>query len=267
MAVPFLSNNSLVIVEDLIATLGSRKGILENWTPFLELLPTMPPSNHLVLIEQPTQNRENTSRSSLFKEISQLNDVHIIESKVLKNWSFQGHSELGTWIQTRAKEKNIDITDDAIISITELMGTNLRSIDNELEKLKTFAAAKNNNSISLEDIALLTPMSKDENLFTLVDSIVEGNISKSFKLMNNILNSGKVAPSRVMSLISRQIRLMIRTAELLEQGTQKKMIGEIIGVRSNYPLNKIIKQTQKNQVSLQHLHKQGITTRSNKINS
>ena len=64
--------------------------------------------------------------------------------------------------------------------------------------------------------------------------------------MNNILNSGKVAPSRVMSLISRQIRLMIRTAELLEQGTQKKMIGEIIGVRSNYPLNKIIKQTQKN---------------------
>ena len=126
------------------------------------------------------------------------------------------------------------------------MGTNLRSIDNELEKLKTFAAAKNNNSISLEDISLLTPMSKDENLFTLVDSIVEGNISKSFKLMNNILNSGKVAPSRVMSLISRQIRLMIRTAELLEQGTQKKMIGEIIGVRSNYPLNKIIKQTQKN---------------------
>ena len=70
MAVPFLSNNRLVIVEDLIATLGSRKGILENWRPFLELLPTMPPSNHLVLIEQPTQNRENTSRSSLFKEIS-----------------------------------------------------------------------------------------------------------------------------------------------------------------------------------------------------
>ena len=246
MAVPFLSNNRLVIVEDLIATLGSRKGILENWRPFLELLPTMPPSNHLVLIEQPTQNQENTSRSSLFKEISQLNDVHIIESKELKNWSFQGQSELGTWIQARAKEKNIDISDDAITSIIGLMGTNLRSIDNELEKLKTFATAKNNNSISLKDIALLTPMSKDENLFTLVDSIVEGNISKSFKLMNNILNSGKVAPSRVMSLISRQIRLMIRTAELLEQGTQKKMIGEIIGVRSDYPLNKIIKQTQNN---------------------
>ena len=34
MAVPFLSNNRLVIVEDLIATLGSRKGILENWRPF-----------------------------------------------------------------------------------------------------------------------------------------------------------------------------------------------------------------------------------------
>ena len=244
MAVPFLSSSRLVIVEGLIATLGSRKGILENWRSFLDLLPTVPPSNHLVLIELPTQNRENTSKSSFFKEIAQLNDANIIESKELKSWSFQGQSELGTWIQTKAKEKNIDIGNDAITSIIELMGTNLRSIDNELEKLKTFADANNNHSISVNDIISLTPMSKDENLFTLVDSIIDGNVSKSFKLMNNILNSGKVAPSRVMSLISRQTRLMIRTAELLEQGTQKKVIGEIIGVRSDYPLTKIIKQTQ-----------------------
>ncbi|MBG93055.1 MAG: DNA polymerase III subunit delta [Chloroflexi bacterium] len=244
MAIPFLSSNRLVIVEGLIAALGSRKGTLEKWTSLLELLPTIPSSNHLVFIELPTQNRENTSRSPLFKEISQLDNVNIIESKELKNWSFQGQSELEHWIQLRAQEKKIDIENDAIKSIIELMGANLRSIDNELDKLKTFVRARSTNYISVNDTTLLTPMSKDENLFNLVDSIVEGNISKSFQLMHNILNSGKVAPSRIVSLISRQTRLMIRTAELLEQGTEKKMIGDNIGVRANYPLDKIIKQTK-----------------------
>ena len=247
MAIPFLSDNRLVIVEGLMSTLGSRKETLENWRPLLELLPTMPPSNHLALIEQPAQNQENTSQSSLFREISQLPDVHIVESKELKNWSFQGQSELWVWIQKRAKGKNIEIENEAITLIIELMGTNLRSIDNELDKLKMFAHAKQNNAISLDDITSLTPMSKDENLFTLVDTIVEGNVSQSFKLMSNIINSGKVAPVRIMSLISRQTRLMIRTAELLEQGTPKKIIGDTIGVRSNSPLNKIIKQTQNNE--------------------
>ena len=54
MAIPFLSSNRLVIVEGLIAALGSRKGTLEKWTSLLELLPTIPSSNHLVFIELPT---------------------------------------------------------------------------------------------------------------------------------------------------------------------------------------------------------------------
>ena len=51
MAAPFLAESRLVVVEGLLTALGSRRGVADEWQPFIEAQAQLPPSNHVVLLE------------------------------------------------------------------------------------------------------------------------------------------------------------------------------------------------------------------------
>ena len=60
-ALPFLSPARLVVVEGLLSALGNRRGVTETWQPFLDFLPTLPETNHIVLLEPP-RRRDDRGR-------------------------------------------------------------------------------------------------------------------------------------------------------------------------------------------------------------
>src|SRR6185503_10449407 len=57
-AMPFLAPARLVIVEGLLSSLGGRRGVVEAWQPFLDFLPSLPDTNHVVLLEPPPKRNE-----------------------------------------------------------------------------------------------------------------------------------------------------------------------------------------------------------------
>ena len=246
-AVPFLAGARLVIAEGLLTALGSRRGLTEEWRPFVDALPLLPPSNHLVLIEPAPRgrdNREGVGRSPLLRLLRNVPDADIVEFGELKTWGRDGPSEVGRWLHARAQERGIAIEDRAIDALVELMGANLRSLAQELDKLAAYAAARGEGPITAAHVDLLTPLARDENIFAIVDAIVEGRADQALQLLRRVLDDGSVAPGYLQVMVARQLRHLVRATELLERHASQQEIADATGLRGGFPLTKLMRQAR-----------------------
>ena len=114
-------------------------------------------------------------------------------------------------------------------------------LSTELEKLATYAGQR---AITAEDMRLLTPEAQEASIFGIVDAAVEGRAGAALALLHKAFAEGSHSPPRVQGMIARQLRNMIRAAELLEANAPPAAIGEATGVRSDYPLRKLIAQAR-----------------------
>lgn len=241
-ALPFLAEARLVIVENLLTSLGNRRGLVDAWQPFLDFLPSMPETNHVVLLESPKKDDRDSSvaRSSLLAALKQRPNVTVTEFQELKTWARGGPSEVAQWLQDRAVRRGISIQPQAIEALAEMVGANLRALAAELEKLATYA---NGRTITAEDVRLLTPVVREERIFDLVDAVVEGHASNALKLLRRMLEDGSETPQHVQLLVARQLRQLVRATEILEgRGTQED-VATITKVRG-FPLTKLMRQAR-----------------------
>jgi DNA polymerase-3 subunit delta len=246
-AIPFLAGTRLVIVEGLLRSLGSRRGVENDWRPFIEELPLLPDSNHLVLLEpapRDRDNREGIGRSPILKLLHAVPDADIVEFGELKTWNREGPSEVGRWLHARAQERGIMIEDQAIDRLVELMGANLRALAQELDKLAAYAAARCEGPITAAHVDLLTPLARDENIFAIVDAIVEGRADQALQLLRRVLDDGSVAPGYLQVMVARQLRHLVRATELLERHASQQEIADATGLRGGFPLTKLMRQTR-----------------------
>lgn len=126
---------------------------------FEELVQTLPESLYIVFVCK--IDRESTkkidTRRKLFKILSKY--ASVTEFPEYKPYQ----KELASWIQKQVKKKELMMSSDIVQFLIERLGTNLRVIDNELDKLKlAIYPEKNvkkehiqNNCTSTEDIFLL----------------------------------------------------------------------------------------------------------------
>ncbi|MCA9856551.1 MAG: DNA polymerase III subunit delta [Dehalococcoidia bacterium] len=241
-ALPFLAPVRLVIVENLLTSLGSRRGLVDTWQPFLDFLPSMPETNHVVLIESPKRDDRDSSvaRSPLLGALKQRPNVTVTEFQELKTWARGGPSEVAQWLQDRAVRRGISIQPQAIEAMAEMVGANLRALAAELEKLATYADGR---TITADDVRLLTPVVREERIFDLVDAIVEGHAANALKLLRRMLDDGSETPAHVQLLVARQLRLLVRATEILEGRGSQEDVASITKTRG-FPLTKLMRQAR-----------------------
>jgi len=240
-ALPFLAPARLVIVEGLFAAVGGRKGVVDAWQPFLDFLPHMPESNHVVLLEPPkTNDRDGPGRNPLLTALKKYPNVTVTEFAELKMWSRGGPSEVAQWLQDRAVRRGISIEPQAIQALAELVGANLRALANEIEKLAVYAGDR---PITAEDVHTLTPQVREVLIFELVDAIVEGHAALALRSLRRMLEETEVSPMYVEMMVARQLRLLVRATELLELRASQDDVAAATKVRG-YPLTKLMKQAR-----------------------
>lgn len=244
-ALPFLAAARLVIVEGLLTALGGRRGAADAWQPFLDFLPAMPPSNHVVLLEPPPRRDDRdrgaaVARSPLLAALRPHPQVTVTELPALKTWSRGGPSEVARWLQDRAVQRGISMEPRALEALAALVGANLRMLATELEKLAVYARGR---AITAEDVRLLTPQAREERIFDLVDAVVEGRAAEALRLLRRMLEDGSETPSHLFALIARQLRMMVRAAELIEARAAPEAIAEATGARG-FPLEKLTRQAR-----------------------
>lgn len=215
-AIPFLSPSRLVVVEGLLTTLGSRRGVVEAWQQLVDFVPLMPDSNHLVLLEPP-KKRDDRGRgvggSPLLAALRGFPNVTVTELNELKTWARGGPSEVARWLHDRAVQRGVSIEPRAIDALCDLTGANLRALATELDKLAMYAGAR---AITADDVRLLTPQAREEYIFDLVDAVVEGRAADALRMTRRMRDDHSETPAHQLLMIARQVRMMVRAAELID---------------------------------------------------
>lgn len=128
------------------------------------------------------------------------------------------NQELRKWAQERAKELGQQITNEALSLLLEWVGPDLKQLDQELAKLSLRAQGK---VIAADDIWALSGDIKEENPFQLAQAVARLDSQKVFYLLRKNLHQGE-SPLFLLSLIVRQLRLIWKAKEMINEGYSRK---------------------------------------------
>ena len=249
--VPFLAERRLVVVRGLLSQFEARPGArggsgaspvesrrLGAWEGLAEYLPQVPESTDLVLIDD-----RLSDRNSMLARIRPLAQV--------TTFPLPTGGALRQWIQARAEKHQVDIEPRAAATLAEAVGNNLRVLDLELQKLSLRCWGR---TAAAQDVEELVAYAKEASIFVAVDAVIEGRPGVAIRLVHQLLDSGRPA-TYVLSMIARQVRLLLLAKDLKAQGVSAGQIGGRLSL-SGYPLRKTLEQEGRlSHASLTKIHR------------
>ena len=108
------------------------------------------------------------------------------------------------WISTRAKRYGYTIALQPAAYLAELVGNDLRQLDNELKKIMAYVGAQ---ELSLEVVQHVVGDIRERDIFELVDAVGEGKILDALRILNQLLIEGE-EPLKILAMVTRQFRLL-----------------------------------------------------------
>lgn len=105
-------------------------------------------------------------------------------------------SELGRWIERRAKAKGLSIGGRELVALMELVGTSMRELDEALDKIAIYLASDSAGSggqsavVSTETLEAVVANARRENAFKLVDAALGANRARAFSLAARVFENG-----------------------------------------------------------------------------
>ena len=234
---PFLGSRRLVIVDGLLGRfevkqtpIRSGKGKAEKelgeWELLASYVRQMPETTILVLIDG-----EVKGSNLLLKKLASLAEVRTFPSLRGK--------DLRNWIRKRVKEEGGAIVPRAVDLLAELIGGDLRAMNSEIQKLLLYCQGR---PIGEDDVKRMTSQIQEANIFALVDAIIEGHTEPAQKILHRLYREG-VAPTHILTMITRQYRLMAQAREL-QPGLSRLEIQDRLGLKSSYGLDKMLDQAK-----------------------
>ncbi|RPH36010.1 DNA polymerase III subunit delta, partial [bacterium] len=102
------------------------------------------------------------------------------------------------WIAARVKKQKHEITQDACRLLAAFVGTSLRELQNELDKMYIYLGSR--MSISADDIMAVVGMSKELSIFELQKAVGARDLRRSTEIMERMLDAGASVPFIIIML-------------------------------------------------------------------
>ena len=199
-------------------------------------------------VEQPTpttvfivcyKNKAFDARKKLLKPFAKLG--HVYKSDKIRDY------QLPEWISKYVRSKGMQVNAKATMLLAEYLGSDLGRIVNELDKLQIVLGQ--NQTITEQDIEKNIGISKDYNVFELVNAISNKQAEKAFKIVQYFEYNPKagdlivIIPS-LFKLFSQLMRIHFlpnksREAIASAVGVHPFVAGELLNARQNYDPRKI----------------------------
>jgi DNA polymerase-3 subunit delta len=216
-AMPFLAPKRLVIVTGYLSYLDNRP---EELQALLDYLSNLSPTTDLVLVEN----------ESLPKQHPVLKAAAAVESNIIYFGELNKH-DLQSWIIKRAREHGATIEPGAADILGRLVGTDLRALDNEIEKLALYVTDQ--RPISKADIELLVPYTEEAELFGMSNAIGQRDARRAYDQLRKELDEGR-NPMAILGSITAQIRALIEVKDMADRGMTAREIANLKGWKSDY---------------------------------
>lgn len=233
---PLLATRRLVIVRDVdkLSKKDQEKLVL--------YLDSPNPETTMVLVSRfpepgaPKDNRaRGVEKSALFKKVMDAGEV-------LKfSMGRQGRQRrIAEWVEEEFKKRGKQIEKSARDLLLEMVGRELRDLEDAVERICLFAA--DDDVISTEVVRRVVVPSGEQGIFELIDAVASRRRDISLYMLNRLMRQGET-PQRIFGLLLRQFRLIARVKVLATERDSGAIASEL-GIPP-FVVGKCIRQSKK----------------------
>lgn len=216
--VPFMAQVRLVVVENLLSRLA--KGHKDFLDALLAYLPRLPETTRLVFVEEGALPVTHpVIKLAQVEKRGHVQEFHVPDER---------RGGLARWIQERVGKKGGGIEHRAAQELANFVGSNLRLLDRELEKLVVYVDGQ--RPIGVEDVRRLVPYVHEANIFEMTDALGRRDGPRASGLLHRMLDGGN-DPLYLLSMIVRQFRIMIQVKDLAERDVHPNDIPARLGMK------------------------------------
>ena len=135
-------------------------------------------------------------------------------------------NELALWAREQLKKSKADADERTLRQIIALVGTSVRRLANELDKLAT-AALSDNGRITMELVETLVGHSREHSNFELTDRLIAKDRKGALKTLRRLLDDD-AEPVMLVGLIASNYHRLALTKELMSAGKPKEEVFRLV---------------------------------------
>ena len=235
-AFPFLHDRRVVVIEDLIKNQKAGKERDE----LKAALDRLPAWCDVIFVE----NEDLDMRIALF--------THLGKNGSVEEYPFLKETDIVRWIGECARALQVTIDNRAAYRLLSMVGTNGRTILNELTKLATYVRPSGHIDESVVD--LMVTDDTEENMFAFVDALAARKRGFALAKLRHLLADGQPA-QYIIYMIARQVRILLQVQALDAQRLRANDIAAKVGLRPGFLTDKAIEQARGfSKIDLERLH-------------
>lgn len=223
---PFLNEKRLVTVRN--SEFFQKAGRKEEGEKLKAFLADLPETACLLFIEEKAEKT-----NGLYKAIAKYGQAVEFKKPTEK--------DLGTWIKKRCRENGVEMSEGVLNLFLQTVDHDMENIDGELQKLMAYKGEE--KEIKAEDIRAVCTVSLEARVFDLVKAVAEKRPEKAVQIYRTLL-SMKESPYMVLSLITRQFRLILETMLLSQSGMTNDAIGARLEIR-DFAVKEYLRQSKR----------------------
>lgn len=250
---PFLAAHRLVVARGLLETLDKRMGAsksaesasYQEAAHFLSALHTIPETCILAFVDNSVDKRRGLWKGFVQPAAGDRPERKIegldalIQAKVIEVESLATPDAkmLPSWLQARARTRNIAIEGGAVAVLCDFVGNHLRQLDHELEKLALYADGR---PITPQDVRTMVSDASEEMIWNLTDALAQRQPAKAMQALRELQRNDQ-NPIGMLSAIARQYRMLIEIKSLMAAGQANKFaIAKQLGYAA-FPVEKAMR--------------------------
>lgn len=231
---PFMSDRRVIIVENADFFGPIKRGGKEKKDrlkgqeeKLLEYLKQPVETTSLIFVSDGVDRKKK-----VFKALQE--NGFAVEFAPLKN------IELNSWVENRARLMGKNIEDEAVAELVTAIGSNLRMLDSELQKLTSFIGDR--MVINREDVLELVSKTTDLTIFELTDSVGARDYEKAIKIMRELVIYGE-PPIRLLFMVAKHFRTLLQVKALKQAGFADKQVASQLQIHP-YVAQKCVRQAK-----------------------
>jgi DNA polymerase-3 subunit delta len=202
---PMMSDRRVVRVRDFAKLREADEEIL------IRYLERPSPSTVLIFIADELDKRKKATKALLDRCV-------VVDFSPLKD------AEAKAWAKTRLKELKVTADDQVLSELLRLVGTNVQTLFNELDKLAS--AALDTGRITLAMVDELIGRSRELSNFELADHLVARNRKRALETLHRLLDDG-AEPVMLVGLIASNFHRLALGKQLLARGSREEVFRTI----------------------------------------
>jgi DNA polymerase-3 subunit delta len=203
---PMMSDTRVVRIRDFARLREADEDTL------IRYLNNPAPTTVMIFIADELDKRKKSSKVLL-------DTCTVVEFGPLKD------AEAKAWAKTRLKELKVSADDQVLTELIRLVGTDVQTLFNELDKLAS-AAASSGSRITLDLIDDLIGRSRELSNFELGDHLLAGNRKKALETLHRLLEDG-AEPVMLVGLIAGNYHRLALGKHLLTRGGREEVFRNI----------------------------------------